>query len=256
MMKKVMRWFFMFILCGLCFFMGAYDGDRVFYPKQLKVYVKDRALVLGREKSDDTIDLSHVDAIETIHEVPMHLAVTEFTGGSHCCYVTKIYGFEKRRIHYLQTIDGQYGPRATLIHKNGRPYVQFFDHTFTYWKATYVDSPKAPVVLFEFKNNRYQMAFEAMREDPLSDREIVTKADGLSLQIEDTSTLLNEKTNRYFRKKLIEEMLALIYTGNHHKAKLFYESACRVPKAVKEAFLKAFYEKLSTSPYGRDFSVF
>lgn len=220
---------------ALSFFMSDYEVNLSIHPKNSQKKLNEESTV----------------KFETICESPIHLAITEYSGGAHCCFTTKIYSFEKTQPHLLETLDTLHSSTQS-VRIDHKLYLQFYDWTFAYWKSCFASSPNPPKILWEFKDGRYQIALKAMQKEAPSSQKISENAALIAAKLDDKNNLTNEKSNIIYRQELVSNMLELIYSGNKKEALSLFEQSNSAPRAEKDLFLKEFYEQLHKSPYWKD----
>lgn len=243
------------LTAALGYFSYSKNIFNVIFSNTLSFHMPDYEIDISiRNKNPkNTWDSSGITEIHTLSTSPLHLALTHYSGGAHCCFSTKIYTFEQKKPCIITTLDTLHSP-ARFIYINQKPYIQFNDWTFAYWNASFANSP-APKVLFEFKDGQYKIALEAMKKKPPTEQEISARAAFIASKHDEDyqpNNLEFTEFNAEYFKELISNMLELIYQGNHTSALSLFEQSRNVPKKMKEAFLMQFYEQLHKSPYWKD----
>lgn len=90
-------------------------------------------------------------------------AVVEFySGGAHCCYRVFIIELRADGATIVADIDSQQGVAVrTPAVAGGQPTIAIGDSSFNYWKTSYADSPKPPVI-YRLERGALRVALDLM----------------------------------------------------------------------------------------------
>ena len=178
------------------------------------------------------------------------LIVQSSTGGAHCCYTVRVVELGSK-LRVLDKYDAEDGDLSHFLYdQDGHKYVfTAADWSFAYWHTSFAQSPAPKVVLNVSGNDAdpAHLAVELMRQPlPAS-----TELDAQSRAVQGTFEQADSDAIPQ-SPELWTTMLTLIYTGHADAAWQFLDGAWPAGNPHKEAFLGAFCEKLSGSPYWGD----
>jgi hypothetical protein len=167
--------------------------------------------------------------------------IVEFTGGLHCCTRATILGLG-RTFHDYGTIDGADGDVVVEdVNRDGVPELKTGDFRFAYWRDVPFSDTPVPEVLWRFRNGRYEVACDIMREPPPDDAGLAEHARELARgwQTGDPPA------------ELWGFAVDLVYQGNAEHAWRFLELAWPRGNAGREQFVRELRAKLADSPCWR-----
>jgi hypothetical protein len=179
------------------------------------------------------------------------LIVQSSTGGAHCCYTVRVLELGKK-LQVVDKIDAQDGDLSHFEYdKVSHSYLfHAADWTFSYWHTSFAQSPAPKIVLQlsrQGNDGDTRLSLDSMSQ-PLPRR---SELDAESQKVR--SSFENPESDAIpASPELWTTMLNLIYTGHSEEAWQFMKDAWPPVNPHKEAFLGAFCEKLSTSPYWGD----
>jgi hypothetical protein len=176
------------------------------------------------------------------------LIVSHFTGGAHCC--TSHYVFElEPAFKLLATLDAEDSDGAYFsdLDHDHHYYYLANDWTFSYWQASFADSP-APAVILRFeddaKDGGYHLALDKMAQP-------APKAADWDKEIKEARAAFSagNQFSGGIGSKLWGDMLDLIYAGHSDLAWRLFDATWPAARTGKDKFLADFCSQLKTSPY-------
>ncbi|MGD0893787.1 MAG: hypothetical protein ABR923_19870 [Terracidiphilus sp.] len=179
------------------------------------------------------------------------LIVTNWTGGSHCCFSHYVFELEPKLnlVAQISDADGDLSHFARLDGDRGFSYVGN-DWTFAYWDASFLQSPAPAVVLHYVDDGRgggFHLAMDKMQRPAPSD-----KAWKKAVQESQEAFAENTSSADGVGSELWSNMLDLIYTGHSDLAWKLYDEAWPAQRTDKDKLLAGFCSQLKTSPYWPD----
>jgi hypothetical protein len=106
------------------------------------------------------------------------LVISEWTEGLHCCLKFDIFeiGSDFRKIGTIDEGSADAGPHFVIGHGPGLE-VDAPDWTFAYWNTAFATSP-APGVILRYRNGRFRVATDEMRQAPPTPAALDSKGEG------------------------------------------------------------------------------
>lgn len=179
------------------------------------------------------------------------MIVINWTGGAHCCFSHFVFEV-KPTLWLLASIDDGDGDYAHFADLDGnrRYYYVGNDWTFSYWDASFANSPSPTVVLRFVENAKppgYHLAIDRMQ------RPVPTPAEW-NKAVREASEAFGENSGfgDGIGFELWSNMLNLIYTGHSELAWKLFDQAWPRQRPGKEQFLSGFCGQLKSSPYWPD----
>ncbi len=179
------------------------------------------------------------------------MVVINWTGGAHCCFSHFVFEVDPT-LWLLASIDDGDGDYAHFADLDGNRHYYYVgnDWTFSYWDASFANSPSPAVVLRfveDAKPAAYHLAIDKMQ------RPAPTPAEW-SKAVREASEAFGENSGfgDGIGSELWSNMLNLIYTGHSDLAWKLFDQAWPNQKPGKEKFLSGFCSQLKSSPYWPD----
>lgn len=221
------------------------EGSFEITRKGWRVYaqVGHKFCVVGSDPGDQTGDSVPIGAAITGDGTPW-LAVSEWSGGAHCCFTLHLFQIGERFRH-VQSIDLVHSDLAHFENLDADPALEFVtnDWTFAYWHTDFAQSP-APRVVMKYRGDRYRIDVDLMRRPPLAPEEFGRRVRELAA--------LPEWGDEHPPVRLWAEMLDLVYSGNLAQARELIERAWPQGTPGKEQFVADFEGQLRKSPFWAD----
>ncbi len=177
------------------------------------------------------------------------MIVTNWSGGSRCCFVHMIFEL-KPEVKQVARIDDGDGDLAHFVDLDGdgHYYYKGNDWTFAYWDASFEDSD-APVVVLRFVDDdhggSYHLAMDKMR-NPEPSPEQWKRAS------QEAGDAFAGGSGDGIGSKLWSNMVNMIYTGHSTLAWKLFDETWPAQKEGKDKFLSDFCSQLKTSHYWAD----
>jgi hypothetical protein len=185
-----------------------------------------------------------------------NLVVSTYSGGAHCC--TDVHVFElSDQFRHVARFDARHaeGVEFADLDKNGIPTVSMADWHYIYVIAPMIASP-APTIIFRFRNGRYQLAPDLMKQPAPAKEELKQFAQEIRRLFEqarkkpaEADQILTRWNPDYPVPQLWAKMLDLIYAGNEGEALLLFEEAWPETYPGKQKALKRFRVLVGESPF-------
>jgi hypothetical protein len=165
-----------------------------------------------------------------------NLLAAAHSGGTHCCWEYHIYslGNDFRKINVLVTQDAEV--RFVNLDHDPAFEAETYDFVFAYSYTSFGASP-VPRIVFKFKDGKYRIAPDLMRQPSPPEAELRREAMNLR-----TDGDWNRSPNQPYDPKLWKIMLDLIYTGHYARADRFLNEAWPSSRNDKRRFRHEFFE--------------
>ncbi|HYB92060.1 MAG TPA: hypothetical protein VEC38_13575 [Candidatus Binataceae bacterium] len=181
------------------------------------------------------------------------LVVSGYSGGANCCLNFYIFelGRKFRMIGVIDALDDDHeSPHFVHLEPGAGRQIVLRDWTFAGWHASFADSP-APLVFLHYRDGRYRLSGELMRESAPSLTMLKSRAERVKLD----AMAANEDAERVswpngsLPSELWSMMLDLIYTGHADLSWKFLDLAWPPNVAGKDRFLSDFKKQLELSRF-------
>ncbi|HTW81160.1 MAG TPA: hypothetical protein VME23_16545 [Terracidiphilus sp.] len=177
------------------------------------------------------------------------MLVSFYTGGAHCCLQYYVFELEPT-FRLIATLDGGSGDGSRFQMIDGKFYFVGADWTFSYWQASFADSP-APGVIVGFVDDPigggYHLALGKMKKPQPTPEE-------WKEALSETRSAFGQ-TNPFsggIGSQLWGNMLDFIYGGHSNLAWKILDESWPARRKGKDNFLSDFCSQLKTSPYWLD----
>lgn len=173
------------------------------------------------------------------------LLVSEWSGGTHCCYTFHLFRMGERFSH-IQDIALLDADEATFVRRPGVKGLVLVTNdysAFAYFPEGFAGSPAGRVFL-SFQGDKFQPDARLMKSNPPTDTEI-TKCAGLFKP----SRAWKEKANAGQPMGMWYYATDLIYTGNARQAWKFLDAAWGGSAAEKKKYVGDYQQRFTKSVY-------
>lgn len=185
-----------------------------------------------------------------------NLVVSTHSGGAHCC--TDVHVFELgKQFRHIARFDARHaeGVEFADLDRNGVLTVSMADWHYVNVIAPMIASP-APTIIFRFKDGRYQLASDLMKQPAPAKEELKKFAQEIRQLFEQAQRepgkadeILTRWNPDYPVPQLWSKMLDLIYGGNETEALKLFDEAWLETYPGKEKALRKFNALVDSSPF-------
>ncbi|MGH7781542.1 MAG: hypothetical protein ACREQR_17145 [Candidatus Binataceae bacterium] len=181
------------------------------------------------------------------------LVVTGSSGNAQCCLTFYMFELEPkfRSLGKIQLRnDDHQSPHFVRLESGRGVQLVVHDWTFAGWHTDFADSP-APLVILEYRDGRWRVATDLMREPAPTPAQLESKAnntrvDAMAANYADPFRIWPDAK---IPSELWGDMLNLIYSGHPELAEKFADLAWPARIHGKDRFLAEFRRQLARSPY-------
>ncbi len=167
------------------------------------------------------------------------VVVHQFSGGIHCCSRATVLSLGREQLVQLGSVDGGHGDvELEDVNGDGISEIKVGDWRFAYWRDYPFVDTEAPEVLFRYRDGRYEVACDLMRQPPPDASELEARAREL------TDGWVSGDPPAEFWGYAID----LIYQGNADVAFSWLESSWPASVPGRTEFVKDLRERLRGSP--------
>lgn len=185
-----------------------------------------------------------------------NLVVSTYSGGANCC--TDVHVFDLgEQFRHVARFDARHaeGVEFADLDKNGIPTVSMADWRYIGVIGPMIASP-APTIIFRFRDGRYQLAPDLMKQPAPAKEELKQFAQEIRRMFEqarkkpaEADQILTRWNPDYPVPQLWSKMLDLIYTGNETEALTLFDEAWPETYPGKQKALKRFKGLVEGSPF-------